>query len=76
MDEQLAKEKKELQIREKKLEQEKTWLEGLERDLINALTAEVASQAEEIERLNRQANTYVNQLRKQLADKDKQIKRG
>lgn len=45
MKEQLASKRKPLQIREGKLRQEKTRLEGLERDRTNALTAEVASKA-------------------------------
>lgn len=82
-DEQLGDKAKQLQIRERKLDQEKMQLEGLVGGQSNVLTAEtaaqaqkIADQAQEIDRLSREGTACAEESKSQLSEKDEKIKRG
>lgn len=82
MDEQLVRDKKQLQIKVQELDRERERLEGLARDRTNVLGAEaaaraeeIATQAQEIERWKREAAAYVEQVQKESLTKNEEIKR-
>lgn len=82
MDEQLADKKKQLRIRQQKLDQEKKRLKGLTRDQTIILKAEAAVQAQKIDiqakeigRLNQEGQAYVEKLQSEFFEKVEETKR-
>lgn len=81
LDEGLANKKKQLQIRENKLGQEKKRLEGLDGNETAPPIAEVAAQAQKVpiqaqhvDRLSQKGRTYEEKLRRQASEKNEEIK--
>lgn len=82
MDEQLVRDKKQLQIKAQELDRDRERLEGLARDHTNvpgaeaaARAEEIATQAQQIERWKRESAVYVDKVGKEFSTKDEEIKR-